>query len=58
MLIIFVPVLMFFGAGLWLVVDRYLVPHEFSGRFFIYPGFGIFSDISRWLFEWRYQKDI
>jgi hypothetical protein len=46
------------APSLWLAVARFIVPREVSEKFFIYPGFGIISDFSRWLFEQAYERDI
>ena len=52
-----IPVLMFLGAAIWLVVARRFVARSVSRVFFVYPGMGVLSRISEWLFQLAYGVD-
>jgi len=50
------PLLMLFGAAVWLAVARHFVPRAVAERFFLYPGLGVLSIASKWLFELAYGE--
>jgi hypothetical protein len=55
-LIVLVPVLICAGAFGWLVLARRIVPRPVAKAFFVYPGAGIFSQVSEWMFFRIYGK--
>jgi hypothetical protein len=52
-----IPLLMFLGAAIWLVVARRFVARSVAMVFFVYPGMGVFSRISEWMFLLAYGVD-
>jgi hypothetical protein len=56
-LILFVPLLMCVGAACWLVVARRVIPRQIARAFFVYPGLGMLSIVSEWMFVRAYRKD-
>ena len=52
-----IPLLMFLGAAIWLVVARRFVARSVAMAFFVYPGMGVFSRISEWMFLLAYGVD-
>ena len=49
-----IGLLMFAGAGLWLLIAPAWVPRELAADCFLADGVGVFSAVSRWLFERAY----
>jgi hypothetical protein len=48
---------MFLGAAIWLVVARRFVARSVAKGFFVYPGMGVLSRISEWMFVLAYGVD-
>jgi hypothetical protein len=52
------PVLMFIGAGGWLLIARRKVPRSAAQAFFVHRGFGILSQASEWMFTAVYGEQV
>jgi len=50
-MIAFMVMAMYAGAAIWLFVARHFISKAVARFFFVYPGFGILSKMSNWIFE-------
>ncbi len=55
--ILLVPVLMCLGAWIWVAISHRLVERAVAKAFFVHPGFGLLSRVSKRLFVSVYGED-